>query len=242
MLNSLITYQEKKLFFKSLKDPKIILYSMVPIFLGIILEIIIIIATVSFIIYSIAEFDYESITDAIALAIKIASSGVIIYLLIISFYAIILAVGSPFYDLISERIDQLDGKKKAELSLIVSIKAGLKFSLGYLVITISIAIVNFVASIIPVIGNTLSMVYSFTIGAVGLSFGILVIVYARKNIGFFESIRIGKKWFKDLLLLGVAMKLAAYIPVINVLLFPAFIIWGSIIAIRILEKEKVIIE
>lgn len=230
--------QNYKMIFRLMKDKRIWIYNIVPIILGVILEIIITVLLIIFVINSVKEIDFRDIKSIGESLLKVASSIGVGFLSINFFYIIVLTVGAPFQDLISERIEEISTGKKSNASIPKSIVIGLKVGAGFLVLALMTLAINLVFSLLPVVGHFASLIVTLTLGGYGVALGILAMTFGRKGLGFRKLITYSTRHLKDVLLLGICMQAASFVPLLNIIILPLFIVWGSLLAIEITNKES----
>lgn len=220
-----------------MRDGRIWVYNIIPILIGIVLEFIILILLIIFIVDSIKDTNFHDIKSIGEAILKVISSLGVGFLTLNFFYIIVLTIGAPFQDLISERIEELSTGKKSNVSIPRSIYIGVKVGIGFLVLGITTLIINLLFSILPVVGNAASLIVTLIIGGYGVALGVLAMTFGRKGLGFRKLITYSTRHLKDVLLLGICMQAASFIPLLNIIILPLFIVWGSLLAIEITNKE-----
>jgi len=171
--------------------------------------------------------------------IGLTLAGGVILLMVISFTALTLAIGSPLYDKISEFVEREFGEV-AELDEPVSrgVLRNVRQSLGLIGITALVAPMLFAAGSVPVIGQTVVPVTSAVYGGWLLGIELLGSAFERRGLLRLSDRRaaMGRNRFR---VLGFAIPtfLLLAIPFAGVVVFPVATAGGTLLARQLLGER-----
>ena len=167
--------------------------------------------------------------------VKLLLGLIVIILTGIVFFMLSQLIAAPFYDALTERIEELytDGKIR-EVSLWQAIKdipPVIIVELQKLAILIAIPVSLLVLNLLPFIGNLLYLIFagSFTCASYGAGF--VDYIQAVKRQRFFERFRFARKHFFLLMGFGIPV----LIPFLNLFITP-FMVTGA--ALLYLDRQK----
>lgn len=171
---------------------------------------------------------WQTTIEVFAGAAIIAASGL---LAIVSFTAVTLLIGDPFYEKIAESIeDELGGvPNEVEVSFGASLRRSLADSLRLVALTALIGIPMFFLGLIPVFGQTVIPVLAAFIGGWFLTVELVGIPFQRRGLRLPDRRRMLREHRAMSLGFGVAVFLCFLIPLGAVLIMPAAVAGGALL-------------
>jgi len=179
--------------------------------------------------------------DGVRAAARVAA-GVVLFgaaltIGLISFSALTLAVGAPFYELIAEKVDEdLGHTPGTELPwwrlLGMSLRDGLLLVLRSLVFTIPLLVAGFV----PVLGQTVVPVLLVLVTAWFLALELVAVSFYRQGIGLKERRKLLAKRRALGLGLGVPAALLCAVPLAAIVVMPVAFVGGVLVAHETLRE------
>jgi CysZ protein len=174
---------------------------------------------------------------AIRIAAGVGLIGVALLLWAVSFTAVTLLIGDPFYEKISEQVeaslggvpDEVDRTWWQELS------RGLLDSLRLLVVSTIFGIPLFLAGFIPVVGQTVIPVIGGLVGGWFLAVELVGISFARRGLRFRDRVAKLREQRWTTVGFGACVFLCFLIPLGSVFVMPAAVAGGTILARRVLS-------
>jgi CysZ protein len=188
-----------------------------------------------------SNFDRSSIRFVAGVSII----GVFGLLAIVTFTSLTLAIGDPFYEKISERVEQrLDARTgPAGLPARVNIGwwaefwRGIGESLRMLVLSALVGIPLFLCGFIPAVGQTVVPVIGAFIGGWFISVELVGIAFARRGLRLSDRRRALRAHRPLAIGFGAAVFVCNLIPVIGaILVMPAAVAGGTMLARRVLAS------
>jgi CysZ protein len=155
---------------------------------------------------------------------------------ILTFTAVTLAIGDPFYEKISERIEERLGGVPNEVT--VPWWRSLLRSIGdfarMLVISVGIGIPLFFAEFIPLVGQTVVPVVGATVAGWFLAVSLVGVPFGRRGLRLPDRRRALRANRPLALGFGVSVFLCFLIPLGAILVMPAAVAGGTLLARRVL--------
>lgn len=156
---------------------------------------------------------------------------------LLTFSALTLAVGAPFYELIAEKVDEdLGHAPGTELPwwrlLGMSLRDGLLLVLRSLVFTIPLLVAGFV----PVLGQTVVPVLLVLVTAWFLALELVAVSFYRQGIGLRERRKLLAERRALALGLGVPTALLCAIPLAAIVVMPVAFVGGVLVAHETLRE------
>ncbi|WNI14120.1 EI24 domain-containing protein [Actinacidiphila sp. ITFR-21] len=153
-------------------------------------------------------------------------------LALVSFTAVTLLVGQPFYETVAERVDRAEGgapqtpRRSLWRELWVSARDGLRV----LVWVALFAVALFAAGFVPVAGQTVVPVIGFCVSAFFLTLELAGVAMQRREIPLRAQMRLlrGRLWL--VLGFGVPLVLAFLVPLVAVPLMPGAVAGATLLA------------
>lgn len=158
--------------------------------------------------------------------------GAAVVLAIVSFTAVTLLVGDPFYEKISKRIeDRLGGVPQA-----VDVRwwRSLLDSARLILLSLTVTVPLFLASFIPLVGQTLIPVIGATVGGWVLAVELVGVPFNRRGMRLPERRRMLRAHRPLALGFGMSVFVCCLIPFVAVLVMPAAVAGGTLLARRVL--------
>lgn len=173
----------------------------------------------------------------VEVATGIALVGAAGLLAVLSFTAITLLIGDPFYEAIAESIeDNLGGvPDEVETPWWRSLGRSLVDSGRILLLTTAIAIPMFLFGLIPIVGQTVVPVIGASIAGWLLAVELSGIAFHRRGLGLADRRRMLKRHRATAIGFGVAVFLCFLIPLGTILIMPAAVAGGTLLARRVVH-------
>lgn len=155
---------------------------------------------------------------------------------VLTFTAVTLAIGDPFYEKISQRIeDRLGGvPNEVEVPWWRSLLRSIGDSARMLVISVGIGIPLFLAEFIPLVGQTVVPVVGATVTAWFLAVSLVGVPFGRRGLRLSDR-RTALRANRPLALgFGVSVFLCFLVPLGAILVTPAAVAGGTLLARRVL--------
>ncbi|MFE9654235.1 EI24 domain-containing protein [Micromonospora sp. NPDC006431] len=169
----------------------------------------------------------------------LAIAGLAGLLGVLTFTAVTLAVGDPFYEKISERVeDRLGGTPGAvEVPFWASVRRSIIDSLRLLAVSVLVGVPLFVAGFIPVVGQTVVPVLGAAVGGWFLALELVGAAFYRRGMGLPERRSLLRADRPTTLGFGVAVFVCFLIPLGAVLVMPAAVAGATLLARRSLGQS-----
>lgn len=176
---------------------------------------------------------------AIRVAAGVGLIGFSLLIWAVSFTAVTLLIGDPFYEKIAEAVeDSLGGVPGAiDLTWYQELSRSLRDSLRLLLLSTLIGIPLFLCGFIPVVGQTVIPVIGALVGGWFLAVELVGVAFARRGLGMRDRIRVlrGRRW--TAVGFGACVFLTFLIPFGAVLVMPAAVAGGTLLARESLEQQ-----
>jgi CysZ protein len=220
-------------------NPKRLFLGLIPAFLSLVLFALLFTVLIIFLgnIVDVATWyarDWESsaLRSTVEVFTGIAILGVAGLLSVLSYTAVTLAIGDPFYEAIAESIeDELGGvPDEVETPIFAAIMRSLRDSGRLILVTLLLAIPLFLISLIPVIGQILGPVLGALVGGWFLSVELTGVAFYRRGLGLKQRRQMLRTQRKTSIGFGVAVFLCFLIPLGGVLIMPAAVAGGTLLA------------
>ena len=179
--------------------------------------------------------------DTVRIIAGISIVGVIGLLAVVTFTSITLAIGEPFYEKISGRVEsQLGGSTTAaDLPFWSEFGRGIAESIRLIALSAVIGIPLFVAGFIPGIGQTVVPVIGALVGGWFLAIELVGVPFTRRGLKLRDRRRILRRHRPLALGFGASVFVCFLIPGGAVLVMPAAVAGGTMLARRILDAAPV---
>jgi CysZ protein len=175
--------------------------------------------------------------DSIHVLAGISVLGAAGFLAVVTFTSVTLAVGEPFYEKISERVErQLGGTATVELPVWSEFWRGISESLRTVAVSAAIGIPLFFAGFIPGVGQTVVPVIAALFGGWFLAVELTGVAFARRGLRLRDRRRILATRRPMAVGFGAAVFLCFLIPLGAVLIMPAAVAGATLLARRVLDE------
>ena len=179
----------------------------------------------------------EGPRTAIRIAAGIGLVGVALLLWAVSFTAVTLLIGDPFYEKIAEAVeDSLGGVPGAiKLTWYQELGRSVRDSLRLLLLSALIGIPLFICGFIPVMGQTVVPVVGALVGGWFLSLELVGVAFARRGLRMRDRVRVmrTKRW--TAVGFGACVFLTFLIPLGAVFVMPVAVAGGTLLARQALD-------
>jgi CysZ protein len=158
---------------------------------------------------------------------------------VLTFTAVTLAVGDPFYEKISERVEQRYGGTPGavEVPFWRSLRRSVADSLRLVAISVLVGIPLFAAGFIPVVGQTVVPVVGAAVGGWILALELVGAPFYRRGMRLPDRRRVLRTDRPTALGFGVAVFVCFLIPLGAVLVMPAAVAGATLLARRSLGQS-----
>jgi CysZ protein len=173
--------------------------------------------------------------DIVRLLAAIAVVGVFLLLAIVAYTGLTLAVGEPFYEKISERVeDRYGGLPQAvDLPWWKELLRGIGESIRLVAFSAVIGLLLFVAGFLPAIGQTVVPVIGALVGGWALALELTGVAFARRGLRLRDRRRVLRRHRWLALGFGVSVFLCFLIPLGAVIVMPAAVAGATLMTRRI---------
>ncbi|MCG6495402.1 EI24 domain-containing protein [Kitasatospora sp. A2-31] len=173
-----------------------------------------------------------------ALAAIAFGGGLLISL--ITFTAVTLLVGQPFYESLCEKVDESEGgaPNPPDVPLWRELVVSARDSLFVLVRVVGFGILLFACGFIPVIGQTLVPAAGFVVSGFFLAVELTAVALQRREVPQRERIRLLRARLGLTLGFGVPLVLAFLIPFVTVLAMPGAVAGATLLARDLVPVEE----
>lgn len=173
------------------------------------------------------------------LAVAVVGGGML--LAVVSFTAVALLVGQPFYESLCRQVDESEGGAPAvaELPLWRELVVSARDSLYVLVRVAAIGLVLFACGFIPVVGQTLVPAAGICVSGYFLAAELTAVGLQRRGFRQRERLRMLRRRLGLALGFGVPLVLLFLIPVLTVLAMPGAVAGATLMARDLAPVEEV---
>jgi CysZ protein len=158
------------------------------------------------------------------------------FLGLITFTAVTLMVGDPFYEKISQRVEDRYGGVPNEVAVPWhrSLRRSIGDSARLLLVSLGIGIPLFFAGLIPVVGQTVVPVIGATVGGWFLAVELVGVPFGRRGLRLRERRALLRAHRPIALGFGVSVFVCFLVPLGAILVMPAAVVGGTLLARRVL--------
>ncbi len=173
-----------------------------------------------------------------ALAALFFGGGLLIAL--ISFTAVTLLVGQPFYESLCEKVDETEGgaPPKPDVPLWRELWISARDSLYVLVRVLAFGVLLFACGFIPVVGQTVVPVAGFCVSGFFLTVELAAVALQRRGVPQAERIRLLRARLPLALGFGVPLILLFLVPLLTVLAMPGAVAGATLLARDLVPVEE----
>lgn len=180
----------------------------------------------------------EVYRTGIRLLVMVALAGAGLLIFVYSYTAITLLIGQPFFEKISERVEQSLGgvPQEVEAPLLASIARGIGESLRVLLITLVIGLGLFVLGFIPLVGTVLAWILGAITGGWFLALELSTPAFERRGLSLKQRRAALGARRSTTLGFGVAVFLLFLVPFGALVTMPAAVAGATLLARRSLGE------
>lgn len=167
----------------------------------------------------------------------VAIVGAAFLVAVVTFTAVVLAIGEPFYERISQWVEQLcgGGPEGAEPGFWRSLRWGLADSVRLLAISVGVGAGLFLGGLVPAVGQTVVPVLGAAVGGWLLAVELVGIPFTRRGRRLRDRWRALRPYRARTLGFGMAVFGCFLVPGGAVLMMPAAVAGGTLLARRVLD-------
>jgi CysZ protein len=179
----------------------------------------------------------ESARDALRLLAAISVGAVGVILAVVTFTALTITIGDPFYEAISKRVDdQFGGSSEVEAPWHRTLAWNLADSLRLVLLSLSTSVVLFVLGFIPVVGQTVIPVIGAMAGGWLLAVEISGVPFNRRGLRLRDRRRLLRANRALALGFGVPVFVVFLVPFVAVLVMPGAVAGATLLTRRVLGQ------
>jgi CysZ protein len=167
-----------------------------------------------------------------ALTVMLFGAGLLVS--VISFTAVTLLVGQPFYEALAERVERAEGgsPEPPERSLWSELWIAARDSVRVLVRVAAFGIVLFAAGFIPVVGQTVVPAVGFCVSGFFFTLELAAVAFQRRDVPLTTQLRLLRHRLPLALGFGVPLVVVFLVPFVAVVLMP-----GAVAGATLLVRE-----
>jgi CysZ protein len=220
------------------RNPRLIVLGMIPalitllLFVGMFVLLLVFITDLAALATWFADDWSPGARQATRVVVGIAIVGGALLLGIVSFTAVTLLVGDPFYEKISERIEDRFGGVPGAVELPWWRSVG--DSLRLILISLCFTVPLFLGGFIPLLGQTVIPVLGALIGGWFLAVELVGVPFGRRGLRLHDRRRMLQAHRKIAVGFGTAVFVCCLVPLVAVLIMPAAVAGGTLLARRVL--------
>lgn len=153
-------------------------------------------------------------------------------LAVLSFTAVTLLVGQPFYEAVAERVDRAEGglPERPERSLWRELWISARDSVRVLLRVAAFGVVLFAAGFLPVVGQTVVPAIGFCVSGFFLTLELAGVALQRRGVPLRDRLRLLRGRLLLVLGFGVPLVLAFLLPLVAVVLMPGAVAGATLLA------------
>ncbi|MDX3237159.1 EI24 domain-containing protein [Streptomyces sp. ME03-5709C] len=161
-------------------------------------------------------------------------------LAVISFTAVTLLVGQPFYESLAERVDACEGgaPEAPDVPLWRDLLQSARDSLRVLVRVAVWGVLLFAAGFVPVVGQTVVPVIGFCVSGYFLALELSGVAFQRRDVPLRERMRMLRGRMALTLGFGVPLILCFLVPLVSVLLMPGAVAGATLLVRSLMPPQE----
>jgi CysZ protein len=173
-------------------------------------------------------------SDAFRLLLTVVLFGAGLLLSVISFTAVTLLVGQPFYEALAERVERTEGgaPEPPERPWWRELWIAVRDSVGVLWRVVAIGIVLFAAGFVPVVGQTVVPALGFCVSGFFFTLELAAVAFQRRDVPLTVQLRLLRGRLGLVLGFGVPLVVVFLVPLVAVVLMP-----GAVAGATLLVRE-----
>ena len=159
---------------------------------------------------------------------------------VVTFTAVTLLIGEPFYESLSERVEATEGGGPAPLGMswVRQFLWGLRDALASVLLVAAIGVVLFGLSFIPVVGQTVVPAVGICVSGFFLAEQLTALAFQRRGLTFRQRVRRLRGRLPLALGFGVPLALLFLVPLVAVFVMPGAVA-GATLLVRELDPPTV---
>lgn len=163
------------------------------------------------------------------LTVTVFGGGLLLAL--ISFTAVTLLVGQPFYESLAARVDEAEGGAPAarEVPLLRELAVSARDSVRVLLRVAVFAIILFALGFVPVVGQTVVPAIGFCVSGFFLTLELAAVALQRRDVALRERLRLLRGRMTLVLGFGVPLVLLFLVPLVAVLVMPGAVAGATLL-------------
>ncbi|MFF5444782.1 EI24 domain-containing protein [Streptomyces sp. NPDC012888] len=165
--------------------------------------------------------------------------GLGLFLAVITFTAVTLLIGEPFYESLSEQVERSEGGEvpESDRSLLRELWISLTDSLRVLGRVLLFGVLLFAAGFVPVIGQTVVPVVGFCVSGFFLTLELTAVALQRRDVDLNRRLALLRARRGLALGFGVPLVLAFLVPLVAVFLMPGAVAGATLLARDLVPAE-----
>jgi CysZ protein len=174
----------------------------------------------------------SGLRDAVRIVIGILLYGAAVMIAIVTFAGVVLALGAPFYESISGRVEESAGglPAEAQVPLLRQVAHGIADAVIVGTMTALIAVVFFCLGFLPAVGQTVVPVLAACFSGYFLTFEMTSIAFERRGVNRRQRFAVMRRNRALAVGFGVAVFVVFLIPLGAVLAMPGAVAGGTLLA------------
>ncbi|MFA7763232.1 EI24 domain-containing protein [Streptomyces sp. NRRL S-448] len=163
-----------------------------------------------------------------------------LFLAVITFTAVTLLIGQPFYESLSEQVDRSEGGEvpQSGLPLWLELWVSARDSVKVLVRVLLYGILFFALGFIPVIGQTVIPVLGFCVSGYFLTQELTAVALQRRKVELPDRLELMRSRRMLVLGFGVPLVLAFLVPLVAVFLMPGAVAGATLMARDLMRTDE----
>ncbi|MFF4426745.1 EI24 domain-containing protein [Streptomyces sp. NPDC001549] len=163
-----------------------------------------------------------------------------LFLAVITFTAVTLLIGQPFYESLSEQVDRSEGGEvpQSGLPLWLELWISARDSVKVLLRVLLYGIVLFALGFIPVIGQTVIPVLGFCVSGYFLTQELTAVALQRRKVELPDRLELMRSRRLLVLGFGVPLVLAFLVPLVAVFLMPGAVAGATLMARDLMRTDE----
>ncbi|MFF2788244.1 EI24 domain-containing protein [Streptomyces sp. NPDC058049] len=166
--------------------------------------------------------------------------GLGLFLAVITFTAVTLLIGQPFYESLSEQVDRSEGGEvpRSGLPLWLELWVSARDSVKVLARVLLYGILLFALGFIPVIGQTVIPVLGFCVSGYFLTQELTAVALQRRKVELPDRLELMRSRRMLVLGFGVPLVLAFLVPLVAVFLMPGAVAGATLMARDLVRTDE----
>ncbi|GAA4618822.1 EI24 domain-containing protein [Saccharopolyspora hordei] len=173
---------------------------------------------------------------ALRILLGVALVGAAALLASVSFIAVTLLVGGPFYEHIAEEVEDELGLDTSDdgAGVLTQVGRGVRDSVKLVLIALVGAVVLFAVGFVPVVGQVAGVVLGALFGAWLVTLEMVGLVFARRGLGLADRRAALRRHRAATYGFGLPTYLLCLVPVLQLVVIPSAVVGGALLAHQVL--------